>query len=98
MNHASRPDRKRLYLLGTALLIGIGIYLAVPESLSYLLVGLAIVLHFGLHGAHGHGAHDPRGHGAQRPAGHGQAGAGAELGADPQRDHRHEGHGGHRCG
>lgn len=65
MSHGGQPGRKQLYLLGGALLLGVIIYLTVPGSLTYLLIGLFIVLHFGMHGAHGHGAH---GHGAH---GHG---------------------------
>ncbi len=51
--------RIRLYLLGAALLLGLGLYLILPASLPYLLVGGFVLLHFGLHGhgGHKHGSH-----------------------------------------
>lgn len=75
MNHGNRTDRTRTYLLGAVLLIGIVIALAVPGSLSYVLVALAIVLHFGMHGTHGRSTPGHGGHGAERRGGHVQAGA-----------------------
>lgn len=83
MNHERRPGLTWLYLLGTVLLIGIVIALTVPGSLKYVLVGLAVAIHFGLHGAHGHGAHR---HGAHSPGSHGHAGAQGTSRADDALD------------
>lgn len=69
MNLRGHPARSRLNLLAAAAAIGVGVYLAVPGSLAYLLIGLVLVLHFGLHGSHGR--HQAHGH------------AGVEQGAGP---------------
>ncbi len=52
-----------------------------PGSLLYLLIGLMILFHFGMHAGHGHGAHDHAGE-SHAPAGHGGA-RGDNAGHDP---------------
>jgi len=61
--------RKRsLYIVAALLLIGLVIYLLVPNSLRYLWILAFLGLHFGMHSMHGHG-----GHGSGHGGGHGHS-------------------------
>lgn len=58
MNPRRHPARTQLWILACAAAIGLALYLAIPSSLAYVLIGLFVLLHFVMHAGHDHGAHN----------------------------------------